>query len=271
MKTREEYLAAVEAMSWLESEDIRYATPYHYQMVCDRIAELRAQASQAEQEPVAWRAKALIFLNALVSGKISGHTQQDSIARRLIKDAETHPAPAPADLHAIADLVEGMTVSVDVSTGEHDSGNRLFGTVTECMMDSDGKHGLILLVQDPEPNFKAKHPAAAPAETNYTANRETAPTVVEFENGRKVWIVDGYLEVGWVEPRLQACRPEDREMLATPAGKELVEAAISAMTAEHTASSLRDMTEADFDKAHGVGAPDIYDAVAEFRDKAERT
>ena len=65
------------------------------------------------------------------------------------------PAQEPKD---IAKLVEGMEVSVDVSTGEHDSGNRLFGTVTLAQENQSSKHGLILLVQEPEPNFKKTTP-----------------------------------------------------------------------------------------------------------------
>ena len=56
-------------------------------------------------------------------------------------------------------LIEGMTVSVDVSTGDHDAGNRYFGTVTEVMDDISDKHGVTLLVQDAKPNF-APTPAA---------------------------------------------------------------------------------------------------------------
>lgn len=60
----------------------------------------------------------------------------------------------------IAALVEGMEMSIDVSTGDHDSGNRLFGTVTLVQENQGSKHGLILLVQDPEPNFNiAPHTA----------------------------------------------------------------------------------------------------------------
>ena len=61
----------------------------------------------------------------------------------------------------IAALVEGMEVSIDVSTGDHDSGNRLFGTVTLAQENQGSKHGLILLVQDPEANFKTTTQPAA--------------------------------------------------------------------------------------------------------------
>jgi hypothetical protein len=71
----------------------------------------------------------------------------------------TPPQPAPVD---IASLVEGMEVSIDVSTGEHDYGNRLFGTVTLVQESQYGKHGLILLVQNPEANFETPQPAQEP-------------------------------------------------------------------------------------------------------------
>ena len=63
------------------------------------------------------------------------------------------PEQGPRD---IAALVQGMEVSIDVSTSDHDAGHRLFGTVTLVQESQKGKHGLILLVQDPQPNFKAQ-------------------------------------------------------------------------------------------------------------------
>lgn len=59
----------------------------------------------------------------------------------------------------LRNMIEGMSVSVDVSTGDHDAGHRYFGTVTEVMDCRDDKHGVTLLVQDAEPNF-APTPAA---------------------------------------------------------------------------------------------------------------
>jgi len=53
----------------------------------------------------------------------------------------------------LRDLIEGMSVSIDVSTGEHDSGNRLFGVVSEVMNDNNDKCGVTLLVYDAKPNF----------------------------------------------------------------------------------------------------------------------
>jgi hypothetical protein len=54
----------------------------------------------------------------------------------------------------IAALVTGMEVSIDVSTGDHDSGNRLFGVVDLVQENQGSKHDLILLVQEPKANFK---------------------------------------------------------------------------------------------------------------------
>ena len=70
-----------------------------------------------------------------------------------IKEALAQPEQKPTD---IAALVQGMEVSIDVSTGDHDAQRRLFGTVTLVQQNQRSRHGLILLVQDPQPNFKAQ-------------------------------------------------------------------------------------------------------------------
>lgn len=58
----------------------------------------------------------------------------------------------------LARLVEGMEVSVDISTCEDDAHNRVFGKITEAMDHPEGKHGVILLVQsDVQPNFKPRY------------------------------------------------------------------------------------------------------------------
>lgn len=54
----------------------------------------------------------------------------------------------------IASILEGMDVSIDVSTCDEDSGNRYFGSITECVELDGCKNGLMLLVQNAEPNFK---------------------------------------------------------------------------------------------------------------------
>ncbi|UGD71900.1 DUF551 domain-containing protein (plasmid) [Escherichia coli] len=53
----------------------------------------------------------------------------------------------------LPELIEGMEVSIDVSTCDADLGNRYFGAVTEALELDTAKNGYILLVQDAEPNF----------------------------------------------------------------------------------------------------------------------
>ncbi|MDJ3785779.1 DUF550 domain-containing protein [Salmonella enterica] len=55
--------------------------------------------------------------------------------------------------YTLPELIEGMEVSIDVSTCGADAGNRYFGTVTEVSELYTAKNGYILLVQDAEPNF----------------------------------------------------------------------------------------------------------------------
>ncbi len=72
--------------------------------------------------------------------------------------APSDAAPVRVDgkmTRASRDWIEGMEVSVDVSSDDETAEHRYFGTVTEVMDDTDGKHGVILLVQNAKPNFTA--------------------------------------------------------------------------------------------------------------------
>lgn len=83
--------------------------------------------------------------------------------------------------------LEGMSVSVDVSTGDHDEQHRYFGTVTEVMDAPADKHGVTLLVQDAEPNFAA--PAAPAKLCNhdlFKTGDADAPEQVKDRNGEVV-------------------------------------------------------------------------------------
>lgn len=63
--------------------------------------------------------------------------------------------PQKPTTEQMIEWLEGMEVSVDVSTGDSDHGNRLFGKVTEVSELDGAKNGVILLVQEPEANFTA--------------------------------------------------------------------------------------------------------------------
>ncbi|EKG1437890.1 TPA: DUF551 domain-containing protein [Escherichia coli] len=68
-------------------------------------------------------------------------------------DAMLHGAEPVSQTYNLPELIEGMEVSIDVSTCDADLGNLYFGTVTEALELDTAKNGYILLVQDAEPNF----------------------------------------------------------------------------------------------------------------------
>ncbi|MDM1166487.1 ead/Ea22-like family protein [Escherichia coli] len=71
-------------------------------------------------------------------------------AKKRIAELEAEPV---SQAYNLPELIEGMEVSIDVSTCDADLGNRYFGTVTEASELNTAKNGYILLVQDAEPNF----------------------------------------------------------------------------------------------------------------------
>nr|WP_248699792.1 DUF551 domain-containing protein [Escherichia coli] len=67
--------------------------------------------------------------------------------------AMLHGSQPVSQTYNLPELIEGMEVSIDISTCDADLGNRYFGTVTEALELDTAKNGYILLVQDAEPNF----------------------------------------------------------------------------------------------------------------------
>ncbi|EIR5639221.1 TPA: DUF551 domain-containing protein [Escherichia coli] len=76
--------------------------------------------------------------------------EAEELARIALASLEAEPA---SQTYNLPELIEGMEVSIDVSTCDADLGNRYFGTVTEALELDTAKNGYILLVQDAEPNF----------------------------------------------------------------------------------------------------------------------
>lgn len=72
------------------------------------------------------------------------------LARIALASLEAEPV---SQTYNLPELIEGMEVSIDVSTCDADLGNRYFGTVTEALELDTAKNGYILPVQDAEPNF----------------------------------------------------------------------------------------------------------------------
>ena len=90
----------------------------------------------------------LFIKNPLDNGLTRG--EQMELARIALASLEAEPV---SQTYNLPDLIEGMEVSIDVSTCDADLGNRYFGTVTEALELDTAKNGYILLVQDAEPNF----------------------------------------------------------------------------------------------------------------------
>ena len=84
---------------------------------------------------------------ALTVGKLRVELEA---AKKRIAELEAEPV---SQAYNLPELIEGMEVSIDVSTCDADLGNRYFGTVTEALELDTAKNGYILLVQDSEPNF----------------------------------------------------------------------------------------------------------------------
>ncbi|EOF5163430.1 hypothetical protein ACK1XF_000520 [Salmonella enterica] len=79
-----------------------------------------------------------------------GLKEELKLARIALASLEAEPV---SQTYNLPELIEGMEVSIDVSTCDADAGNRYFGTVTEVSELYTAKNGYILLVQDAKPNF----------------------------------------------------------------------------------------------------------------------
>ncbi|HBM8617701.1 TPA: DUF551 domain-containing protein [Escherichia coli] len=90
----------------------------------------------------------LFIKNPLENGLT--RSEQMELARIALVSLEAEPV---SQTYNLPELIEGMEVSIDVSTCDVDLGNRYFGTVTEALELDTAKNGYILLVQDAEPNF----------------------------------------------------------------------------------------------------------------------
>lgn len=90
----------------------------------------------------------LFIKNPLENGLT--RSEQMEVARIALASLEAEPV---SQTYNLPELIEGMEVSIDVSTCDADLGNRYFGTVTEALELDTAKNGYILLVQDAEPNF----------------------------------------------------------------------------------------------------------------------
>lgn len=89
----------------------------------------------------------------LLTCHLDGVTETYADGWNACRAAMLHGSQPVSQTYNLPELIEGMEVSIDVSTCDADLGNRYFGTVTEALELDTAKNGYILLVQDAEPNF----------------------------------------------------------------------------------------------------------------------
>ncbi|WP_411508559.1 ead/Ea22-like family protein [Escherichia coli] len=108
-------------------------------------------------------------------------------AKKRIAELEAEPV---SQAYNLPELIEGMEVSIDVSTCDADLGNRYFGTVTEASELDTAKNGYILLVQDAEPNFDVNGNSPVTPDSWISCSErmpdKLIPVMVMYEDG-EMW------------------------------------------------------------------------------------
>lgn len=121
---------------------------------------------------------------ALTVGKLRVELEA---ANKRIAELEAEPV---SQAYNLAELIEGMEVSIDVSTCDADLGNRYFGTVTEALELDTAKNGYILLVQDAEPNFDVNGSSPVTPDSWISCSErmpdKLIPVMVMYEDG-EMW------------------------------------------------------------------------------------
>ncbi len=130
----------------------------------------------------------LFIKNPLENGLTRG--EQMELARIALASLGAEPV---SQTYNLPELIEGMEVSIDVSTCDADLGNRYFGTVTEALELDTAKNGYILLVQDAEPNFDINGNSPVTPD-GWISCSERMP-----DNNHDVLFFDvwGYIRIGW--------------------------------------------------------------------------
>ncbi len=147
-----QHMAAVEAGDDVSDEEhmsnmrfITLATPTVVLGLLDELSEAKAAE---ENESSCANSVIDIAINWQMRAKDAEAKLE--AAEKRIAELEAEPV---SQAYNLPELIEGMEVSIDVSTCDADLGNRYFGTVTEASELDGAKNGYILLVQDAEPNF----------------------------------------------------------------------------------------------------------------------
>ncbi|EJR6244260.1 DUF551 domain-containing protein [Salmonella enterica] len=147
--TREEVKAFIEQ---IESD---LSNGWEAQIFELKLARIALAALEADPEPVVPESISVRqAISALESADcVTTIGQAYKMGWNACRAAMLHGAEPVSQTYNLPELIEGMEVSIDVSTCDADAGNRYFGTVTEVSELDTAKNGYILLVQDAEPNF----------------------------------------------------------------------------------------------------------------------
>ncbi|HEU4805430.1 MAG TPA: hypothetical protein VFS91_06430, partial [Nitrobacter sp.] len=145
---------------------------------------MAAPTPPAEAQAVASLREMLELREATQNGRVTDKPELD-IVRDARAALSAQPRPEALNLDALA----GLAVSVDVDGLFDSEGRRLFGEVTHWQKNEGSPHGIILLIQDPEPNWKAvPQPASAPA--------GVAGLVQKWRESAKAYREAGHAQVG---------------------------------------------------------------------------
>lgn len=145
---------------WDHQIEVYGSTPEQAEALRDRVLGA-LEADSVQGEPVGWQ---FYQVGKWWHGDdlIKDHRKNTEEAGYLTRDVYAAPPPTEhkpcpdvtkLSREALGELIKGMAVSVDVSTGESDFGSRYFGVVDEVQWNANERHGMMLLVQEPEANF----------------------------------------------------------------------------------------------------------------------
>lgn len=132
-----------------------YGAGSNVMLPAEELARIALVALEADPEPVVPESISVRqAISALESADcVTTIGQAYKMGWNACRAAMLHGAEPVSQTYNLPELIEGMEVSIDVSTCDADAGNRYFGTVTEVSELYTAKNGYILLVQDAEPNF----------------------------------------------------------------------------------------------------------------------
>ncbi|EDV3122974.1 hypothetical protein S740_004164 [Salmonella enterica subsp. enterica] len=134
----------------------------------------------------------LAFCEQVIDSRITANAKADELWNAC-RAAMLQGGEPVSQTYELPELIEGMEVSIDVSTCDADAGNRYFGTVTEVSELDIAKNGYILLVQDAEPNFDVNGNSPV-----IPGGWVMVPKKLTAENGAKSLLSGEFLETTFI-------------------------------------------------------------------------